>query len=141
MKRDNGFSLLEILIALAILVVGVASVVNMFPIGLHAAKRGADFTSAGILAQGKMAEIMYLGYDNLGDIDGTGPLTSPPSDGDTNVQITFPSPDNAYCWFMYVDDEVNNIKNLAKATLLIYWNDRGTERGGDDPFITYVADR
>ena len=129
MKRDNGFSLLEILIALAILVVGVASVINMFPVGLHAAKRGADFTSAGILAQEKMAEAMYLGYDVFDGASGIEGIN-------TGTTISFPSPDEQYSYRIYSDAEIANLK---KITLAVYWNDRGTER--NEPFITYIADR
>ena len=139
MKNCKGFSLLEILIAIAILVVGVASVVNMFPVGLHAAKRGADFTSAGILAQEKMAEVMYLGYDHIDN--GTAPLIHPditgiPGNMGTNVKV-FPSPDDQYSWHLDLVDTTT--ANLAKVTLWIYWNDRGTQR--NEPFITYIADR
>jgi prepilin-type N-terminal cleavage/methylation domain-containing protein len=139
-NRDNGFSLLEILIALAILVVGVAAIVNVFPVGLHASKRAADFTSAGILAQEKMAELMYLGYDNLIDIDdncGYGnQLFNFSSNNDTG-KISFLSPDDAYSWRIILNNTVVN--NLRKATLGIYWNDRGNERY--EPFITYIAKR
>lgn len=138
MKCNNsGFSLLEILIALAILVVGVASVVNMFPVGLHAAKRGADFTMAGTLGQAKMAELIYLGYNNWSDIDSdlTGdPEVSGYSSGEKNSFPDF----SGYKWHINMADDEHAIAKLAKATLWIYWNDRGTERYAT--FITYIAD-
>ena len=150
MKCSNGgFSLLEILIALAILVVGVASVVNMFPVGLHAAKRGADFSSAGILAQEKMAQLMYLGYDNWDSMDGdltgipndTRGSTAPPASAPIDGKNPFPEPDNGYKWFIDVTETgITGLSTtLAKVTLWIYWNDRGTER--HEPFITYIAKR
>ena len=123
----KGFSLLEILIALAILIVGVAAIVNVFPVGLHASKRAADFTSAGILAQEKMAEAMYLGYDNLDDIEGI----------NTGTKKSFPSPDDQYGYRIYYDSTA--IANLTKITLGIYWNDRGNET--NETFITYIAKR
>jgi prepilin-type N-terminal cleavage/methylation domain-containing protein len=139
MCRNKGFSLLEILIALAILIVGVAAVINMFPIGLHASKRAADFTSAGILAQEKMAELMYLGYDHIDK--GTSPLIHPNITGiPDNMGTTkqpFPGLDNQYSWHLDLDDTTT--ANLAKATLWIYWNDRGNET--NETFITYIANR
>ena len=132
MKTNTGFSLLEILIAMAILIIGVASVVNLFPIGLNASKRAADFTSVGILAQAKMAELMYVGYGNWSSID------SDLSGLGTNsgVENTFASPDESYSWHIRLEDP--GISNLALATLQIYWLDRGVERYAT--FITYIAD-
>lgn len=136
MKKSKCFTLLEILIALAILVVGVAGVINMFPIGLHATKRAADFTMAGILAQEKMAEVMYLGSNRIDEIhENIGII--PGSMG--TVKEPFASPDDQYRWFLYLDEGITS--DLTKATVLIYWNDRGIERYARfTTFITYIAD-
>ena len=138
--HHSGFTLLEILIALAILVIGVASVVNMFPVGLHAAKRAADFSSAAILAQEKMAEAMYLGYENWGSIDTDfDPIGIGHHSGETgeskNPFADFPG----YKWHIDIAEHEYSIDNLAKVTLWIYWNDRGVVR--DAEFITYIANR
>ena len=133
MRSNTGFTLLEILIALAILVIGVAAVVNLFPIGLHASKRAADFTSAAILAQEKMAELMYLGYYNLANIHDD--ITTIP--GYLEDKEQFPSPDDAYSWWLRLDDAAVSVDNLCFATLQIYWLDRGVERHAT--FVTYIA--
>jgi hypothetical protein len=91
-----------------------------------------------------MAELMYLGYDNWDsmdeDLDGPIPYDTadpgPPIDDGRNP---FPEPDDAYKWFIDVVQAEAGISNLAKATLWIYWNDRGEER--DAEFITYIAER
>ena len=128
MRSNSGFSLLEILIAIAILVVGVASVVNMFPVGLHAVKRAGDFTLAGILAQEKMAEVMYLGYDNWSSIEDITHSGNVPCHSD--VPHSFPetanSRDHEYKW--HVNIASSSISNLAKVMVAIYWNDRGNEK-------------
>ena len=138
MKKNKSFTLLEILIALAILLIGVAAVINLFPIGLHASKRGADFTMVGILAQEKMAELMYLGYDRLNEVDGGGdldfPAINPSYSGDKEQ---FASPDNAYSWWLSLDSTQLDLDNLVMATLQIYWLDRGVERYAT--FVTYIA--
>ena len=126
MKKNKSFSLLEILIALAILVIGVAAVINLFPIGLRASKRTADFSSAAILAQEKMAEVMYLGYDSIGEIYRI----------NTGDKVTFPSPDDQYGYRIYSD--IIMIDTLYKITLGIYWLDRGMEVS--ETFVTYIAD-
>ncbi len=133
-RSNTGFTLLEILIALAILVIGVAAVINLFPVGLHATKRAADFTSAAILAQEKMAEVMYLGYDDVDQIhDDIGGI---PGSLATGTKVPFPSPDNQYRWHLDLTDQIPNL--LATATLWIYWLDRGVERYAT--FTTYIAD-
>lgn len=129
MKHRSGFTLLEILIALAILVVGVAAIVNVFPVGLRATKRAADFTSIGILAQEKMAEAMYLGYDGLTEIKGINTASG---------IYSFPSEDDKYSYRIFYD-AVTGIANLREVTLAIYWNDRGVQR--DEMFTTYIAKR
>ena len=138
MKKNKGFSLLEILIAMAILIIGVSAVINLFPVGLNASKRAADFTMVGILAQEKMAEVMYLGYDNVGQIHDD--LSVIPDSLATGTKEPFPSPDEEYRW--HLDLATTGIPGLdttlAKVTLWIYWNDRGTERIAT--FITYIAD-
>ncbi len=134
MKTNSGFSLLEILIAMAILIIGVAAVVNLFPVGLNASKRAADFSMVGMLAQAKLAELMYLGYDNLDQIEDIDfPITDP---DDSGADKAFPSPDDGYSWQVRVESV--GISNLALATLQIYWLDRGVERYAT--FITYIAD-
>ena len=130
---NSGFTLLEILIALAILMIGVASVVNMFPVGLHASKRAVDFTSVSILAQQKMAELMYVGYDNVSRLHSN--LGTIPTNMGTGTEEPFPSPDEEYKWHLDLAD--TDITNLAKATLWIYWNDRGEQTS--EKFITYIA--
>ena len=139
MKRDKGFSLLEILIALVILIIGVVSVINLFPVGLHASRRAADFSSIAMLAQAKMAELMYLGYSNWTSVDED--LTGIPSDTSDlpadDGKNTFDAPDDAYKWFIDVV-QAEGLSNLAKVTLWVYWLDRGEERY--ETFITYIAD-
>ena len=132
MKKDRSFSLLEIIIALAILVIGVAAVINLFPIGLRASKRSADFSSAAILAQEKMAEVMYLGYDSVDQIHAD--ISGIPGNMGSLTE-TFPSPDDQYSWHL---DLADTMTDLARVTLWIYWLDRGNQVS--ETFITYIAD-
>ncbi len=136
MNRD-GFTIIEIVIALAVFIIGVTSCVNLFPVGLYASKRAGDFSSAGMLAQEKMAELLYLGYDKWGNVDGN--FASPMSGHNhSGAAEPFPEPDSDYKWHIDVIMD-NPIANLAKITLWVYWNDRGNEK--DDVFVTYIAKR
>jgi prepilin-type N-terminal cleavage/methylation domain-containing protein len=53
----RAYSLLEVLISVAILLIGVLSIVNLFPMGLKAQNRANDISRAAMLAQLKAEEI------------------------------------------------------------------------------------
>jgi prepilin-type N-terminal cleavage/methylation domain-containing protein len=55
--RRGGFSLLEVLVSLAILVSGVIAIVYLFPGTLRGSAEAALLTEAALLGQGKVEEI------------------------------------------------------------------------------------
>ncbi|MDD5645081.1 MAG: prepilin-type N-terminal cleavage/methylation domain-containing protein, partial [bacterium] len=55
----GGFTLIETVAALAILAIAVISILSLFPVGIEANKRANDLTTAAMLAQLKMTEILY----------------------------------------------------------------------------------
>lgn len=52
-----GFSLLEVLVSLAILLIGIVAIIFFFPQSLESARRAEDRTKAAVLAQMKAEEI------------------------------------------------------------------------------------
>lgn len=56
MRRPRGFSLVEILIALAILAVGLVSVFALFGAATMTHRRGVDHTNVGLLSLAALAE-------------------------------------------------------------------------------------
>jgi prepilin-type N-terminal cleavage/methylation domain-containing protein len=50
-RNDNGMTLLEIAISMAILAIALVALANLFPIGLKASRRAVNYSSASILAQ------------------------------------------------------------------------------------------
>lgn len=136
--NKKGFTIIEIVIALAVFIIGVTSCVNLFPVGLYATKRAGDFSSAGMLAQEKMAELLYLGYDNWDNIDSDFDPTAMDRHSGKTGDAKNPFPEYPeYKW--HIDVRTHSVANLAKITLWVYWNDRGNER--NDEFVTYIADR
>lgn len=139
-RQDNkGFTLLEIIIALAILTIGLVGVLALFPAGLRASKRAGDFTSATLAAQQVMETIKRAGY-NIYTVGWykPGPGDPPPgytySEGIDNGQgIDLPE---GFSWAASVAN-VSGISNLRQVTLSIYWLDRGSYRRED--FTTYLA--
>jgi type IV pilus modification protein PilV len=56
-NRQRGFSLVEVLVAMAILIVGVIGVLQLFPPSLRASSEASLRGRAALLAQAKMEEI------------------------------------------------------------------------------------
>jgi prepilin-type N-terminal cleavage/methylation domain-containing protein len=65
MKRTQGFTLLEILIALAILGVGVLAVVQMFPLGLQQTRQAVQRQISAELAGSRLARLRAEGAEAL----------------------------------------------------------------------------
>lgn len=89
----RGYSLLEVLVSVAILMAGIISIVNFFPMGLQAQHRAGDVSRAAFLAQMKAEEIRRDNdrFDNL--INAIRALRSP------SQIMTFPNDDRfAYCF-------------------------------------------
>jgi len=57
MRRNRGFTILEILISLVILLIGILALARLFPISLRANKDGQDLITATFLAQQKIEEL------------------------------------------------------------------------------------
>ena len=62
---EAGFTLIETLIALAILTVAVLAIVQLFPLGLKAGQQAKNTTLATNLAQARMEELISESYGNL----------------------------------------------------------------------------
>jgi len=60
-RNTKGFSLLEITIALVLMVVGLVSVLHLFPAGLRAGKRAGLINEATICANERMEDVKRIG--------------------------------------------------------------------------------
>lgn len=56
-RRRRGFTLVEVLVALAIFLAGLVAIVQLFPVSLRAQQEAAYKTAAVLLAQQKVEEI------------------------------------------------------------------------------------
>ena len=57
LARDEGFTLLEVLVALVVLATTVVAVLQLFGGGLRLARTAGDHTDAALLASAKLAEL------------------------------------------------------------------------------------
>ena len=73
-----GFSLIEMIIALAILSVGLVGAIRVFPVGLRASQRSEWLSRATLLAERALEPLKLKGWAELGDGETTtseGPFT------------------------------------------------------------------
>mgnify|MGYP001571854805 FL=1 len=73
-KQENGFSLLEVLIALVILAIGLLAIAQMQITAIKGNAYGSEMTSASSLASNTLERLMALPYTDVA------PLTVPPPD-------------------------------------------------------------
>ena len=124
--NKRGFSLLELIIAIAVLAVGLVGVLQIFPIGLRASQRAGIMTKAAFLAQNKIEDIKLAGFDAITELPPKIPLSGKDGDFEWNIKI----------------DDVNlegieNSSEMRKVTVILTWPERNTTRSKD--FITYVT--
>jgi prepilin-type N-terminal cleavage/methylation domain-containing protein len=71
-QTQNGFSLVELLVAMTILAFGALSLVQLMALGIKVNVQTTDDTQATTLAQWKIETLTGIGYQNLnagGDLD------------------------------------------------------------------------
>jgi len=126
MKNKQGFSLLELIIAIAVLAVGLVGILQIFPIGLRASQRAGMMTKASFLAQNKMEDVKLAGFDAITELPPKIPLSG--SDGDLEWAIKI---DNVSLEGVELQDD------MRKIIVTISWPERNTTRSKE--FITYVT--
>lgn len=65
-RGRGGFSLVEILVAAALLAVAILFIMLMFPVGYSNVDAGGEQTEAAILAQDMLEKIVGVGWDDVG---------------------------------------------------------------------------
>ncbi|MFH1453502.1 MAG: prepilin-type N-terminal cleavage/methylation domain-containing protein [Armatimonadota bacterium] len=92
-KNENkkGASLIELMIALAILAVGFLMILGVFPVSMKSVKHGKDMLFATHVAQQKMEQAIYNDFDDYGLslASGTATLTSIVNDANTTTEFTY----------------------------------------------------
>ncbi|MEK7167647.1 MAG: prepilin-type N-terminal cleavage/methylation domain-containing protein [Patescibacteria group bacterium] len=114
----KGFTIIEAMIAIAVLTIGILAVVKIFPVALQISKSAEQATVAINLAQAKTEELFSLGYDNIGigTIEAKTRLSS--------------DPDNPFYPYQrettagYVDEDLQNSVSdtgMKKITVTVFW--------------------
>lgn len=112
----TGFTLIEIVISLAILSIGIVAVLSLFPVGFDAAARSTDLTKTTFFAQQKMEEIKRNGYQET----------------PTTTSGTFSDPRFTYTATI----TTMSTPNLNQVTLTVSWPYKG--KTCDEAFVTFI---
>lgn len=124
--RKKGFSILELIIAIAVLTIGLVGVLQIFPVGLRASYRSGMLTKAAFLAQNKLEEVKMAGFDDIVKIPPEIPLSGEEGDFD---------------WEIFIDaaelEGLASSQDIRKVTVTVSWAERNRTRSKD--FITYIT--
>lgn len=120
--KKNGFTLLEILIALILFTVGVVAITGLFASGMFSGSDAENTTIAMNLAQRKMEEIKNLAFASIADEAKAD--VSGFSGFQREVAVTAP----------LVDPDMSDLKHV---TVTAYWTLKGDEISV--PLETYIS--
>lgn len=110
-KRKEGFSLIEVMIAMAVLMVGLLAVVGLFGTGFQALQVGDHRTVAAQMAQNKMEELRQSNPAQI--ING-----QDSQQGMIRSWAAQPSEKDPGLWIVSVNVTWRNTQNQEQAVLL-----------------------
>ena len=117
-NNQQGLTMLEAAITIAVLLIGILTIVQVFPLSFKLGKTAEQSTVAINLAQAKIEELFYLDYDNIG----VGTI-------ETKHQLS-DNTDNPFHYYQrqttveYVDQNLSysaSETELKKITVMVYW--------------------
>lgn len=128
----NGFTLIEIIAALGILALGILGILALFPVGLDAQKRALDYSNVAILAEWKMADILYRSH-----LAGSQNSLTYATDYPTSTPDPEPfSQNQKFLWHYDVSQPNASLTNLYRVDLFIY--STGSTSTPIERVVTYV---
>jgi prepilin-type N-terminal cleavage/methylation domain-containing protein len=120
-RRPHAFSLVELIIAIAVLTVGLLGAIRAFPVGLKASKRSELVSRAALAAQRTLESLKLRGWDGLA------PGTTTSSDAPFEVAVTIDAPPAG----TGADPD-----RLKRVTVDVRWTQDGRTRSL--PVVTYL---
>ncbi|MCK4948289.1 MAG: prepilin-type N-terminal cleavage/methylation domain-containing protein [Candidatus Aureabacteria bacterium] len=128
----KGFTLLEVMVAVAILSLGLIIAIQSFSVSLRIAETSLNLSKAALLAQRKLSEIELEGFSfeslNSGDFGENYPDFGWETDI-TPVELKEP----------LIEAGLEDMPVLYQVAITIFWQERGKRR--DLTFTTYLTER
>ncbi len=124
-KKNNGFTLIEVMIAIAIIAIALVVILHSYGLGVSMANESQDFSLATLFAQEKMAEIEMEGFPEIGEKEGDFGEEYP--SGSETLLGWRPR----FTWKEIVAE--TPMEELRKVTLTISWDEKNLE------VVTYLA--
>ncbi|MBN1870936.1 MAG: prepilin-type N-terminal cleavage/methylation domain-containing protein [Candidatus Omnitrophica bacterium] len=120
-SKIRGFTLIEIVVAFLVLLIGFLGLLALFPVGFDAAGRSQNLMRATYLAQSEMENIKKLGYYGVASVS------------KTQLETPFEA-------FDYKVDVTNVKSDLKKIEATIYWPSGTAEESQHlISLVTYLA--
>lgn len=139
MLREDGFTIVELMVALVVLAVGLLPLFSMMGQGMSGINRGKVNTIATQIAQEQVEKIRMMTYNNIGLTGGNPPGTISPYESVTKSGVDF-TIQRSVDWVDDPDDGLGaadpNSKDYKRFEVVVRWTDpapAGTTRMG-----TYV---
>lgn len=125
-----GLSLVETMVALMVMVIGLAGVQRFFPQGLATGRHSLERTQATLLGKGKLEELRLQGFEVLAVAEHPAAPPEPFLDG--QQQVVFPR-------FRWQAEVMRSAEGLLEVHLRVVWPwPQQTYQVG---FATYVSQR
>jgi Tfp pilus assembly protein PilE len=129
-NNERGFTLLEVIFAVALLVFGILAVASMQGSALRGNSFGIAVTEGTTLAADRLEKLLALAYDHssLADTDGDGIAGLDDStDATADQKATVVRAKRTYTLYWNVADNavIDNTKTL---NLIVSWTDHGVEK-------------
>jgi len=134
----RGFTLVEVAIALAVILIAILAMVKIFPMALKVSTTAEQATVAANLGQAKIEEMFYLDYDNItiGTIETKHRLSADPANPFYQYQRQTISE--------YVDSDLNTSvaeTGLKRVTVTTYWNSPIMSAERNQDLIILIAEK
>lgn len=138
MKRQNGYSLLEVLIALAILMIGIIAVYRLFPMSMRAARLADEKIVASELASSRLGRLRSSGAQGpvLNFYTAAGAV-----DVDPHYAQLLSAAGDAYALY---DGYTTILQRLRGASEVYYQRALFSVQmpdGRDETFVTYIVEQ
>ena len=124
-KLNEGFTLIEIMVALCILSFGILAVASMQTSAIRGNSSARDLTEATVLAHDKVEELITLQYNHayLQDMSGDGDNGL----ADVGANADYQETQGKYTiyWNISQNSSINNTKTIR---IILTWTENGKER-------------